>query len=272
MKIEERRTWMNGFDTFTDADIISFGSESCVVPVLDIYNHWDLFLKILKLDIRIKIVTPRVSQSEIADVINLLNKIVTLRRKIDLVVNDWGLFYYSYHNKNCFNIHIGRQLCRSLIDCPWHQEIMDNEVPSTQRIIKTYPFNGNNAADAGIFGVELNKVSNDIIFDHFDEKIEIAIHEDDYILTCGRTCLIKKIYPRKSCYDICDHKVHIDPVGKWLNYFDRNVPMTNYEKALLSNIALNGKKIVKPQENFNTIFSKNSKNIVLIKYQKEKRK
>lgn len=246
MKIEERVTWLNKIDMLSHADIISIGSEGCVVPVLDINNHWDLFLKILGLDNRVKIVTPRVSQSEISDVINLLDKIIALRRRLDVVVNDWGVFHYLY-SKDCFNIHIGRQLCRSLSDCPWHEEILNNEETSTQKIIKPFSINRRNLIDAGIFGIELNGIPSDMVFEGLDKKIEIAIHEDDYILSCGRTCLIKKIYPFNNCYDICDKKVPITPTGKWMSYFESNVPMSSYEAELLSNVSLNGKKVVRSQ-------------------------
>ena len=255
MLTEQRLIWVDQVKSqhFHDADIISFGSESCVIPFLDINNHWEAFLKLFDLKIRLKIVTPRISQSELSNTINLLFRIMTLRKPIDIVVNDWGILQFCFKNKDYFNIHIGRQLCRSLLDCPWHREILDKESSETSKIIASHPFSNMKKIKMlqvqGVKGLELNA-----LFKSFDLQpiidlnLEIAVHYETYLLTCGRTCLSKRIVPNGKCRSICEETFQLKPSGKWLNYFENREDFNDYEKSMLSDLAVNGKKATLPQK------------------------
>jgi len=255
MLIEQRLTWVDQVAArrSPDADIISFGSESCTIPFHDINNHWEAFLNLFDLGIRLKIVTPRISQSELSDTINLLHKIIALRRPIDIVLNDWGILQFCFQNKDYFNIHVGRQLCRSLLDCPWHQEILNNESNEVGEIIASHPFSNMEKIKAlhmqGVKGLELNA-----LFRRFNLQsiivldLEISVHSETYLLTCGRTCLSKRIVPGKECRNRCEEILQLEPSGKWLNYFENREIFNEYEKSMLSGLAINGKKVTLPQK------------------------
>lgn len=255
MLIEQRLIWVDQVSIrhSHDADIISFGSESCAIPFLDINNHWEDFLRLLDLGIRLKIVTPRISQNELSDTINLLCKIITLRRPIDIVLNDWGILQFCLKNKDYFNIHVGRQLCRSLLDCPWHAEILNNESTEVGEIIASHPFNNIRKIQElhiqGVKGVELNALFQSFNFHSIiDLNLEIAVQCESFLLTCGRTCLSKRIIPDRACRDICEESFQLEPTGKWHNYFENRESFNEYEKSMLSGLAISGKKATLPQK------------------------
>jgi hypothetical protein len=255
MLIEQRLTWVDQVVTnrSRNADIISFGSESCVIPFLDINNHWEVFLSLIDLGIRLKLVTPRISQSELPDTIHLLHKIIALRRPIDIVLNDWGIMQFCFQNKDRFNIHVGRQLCRSLLDCPWHREILDNESSDVGEIIASHPFSNMGKIKSlhiqGVKGLELNALSRSFNLQTvIDLDLEIAVQYETYLLTCGRTCLTKRIVPDRECRNLCEGIFQLEPSGKWLNYFENRDAFNGYEKTMLSGLAVNGKKVTLPQK------------------------
>lgn len=261
MLIEERKTWIHDWKLIdTTADIISFGSESCTIPVLEINNSWNMFLQIIGSDKRVKIVTPRISQSDISSMLNLLNKIITLRRKLDIVINDWGIFYFCLRNIEHFNIHLGRQLSRSLLDCPWHNEILNNEKKITQEILTKHLFDVDTLKENGVSGIELNRLLPEIYYDSFN-GLEISVHQNEYLLTCGKICLSKRIYPKKDCHELCNRRITIEPVGKWFGFFNNRVPFSDYEKSLLEGMNLTGKKVVMPQKNID--FSSSIYNVLI---------
>jgi len=252
---EQRLLWVDQVANHRshDANIISFGSESCAIPFLDINNHWDVFLNLFDLGVRLKVVTPRISQNELAETINLLSKIINLQREIDIVINDWGLLQFCLKNKDHLNVHIGRQLCRSLLDCPWHQEILDNESTEVGAIISSHPYSSVEKIKAlciqGVKGLELNALFRGFDFQPIlDFHLEIAVHLENYLLTCGRTCLSKRIITDKACFDICEEIFQLEPSGKWLNYFENREAFSGYEKSMLSGLAINGKKATLPQK------------------------
>lgn len=255
MLIEQRLMWIDKIENHlsSDADIISFGSESCITPFLDINDHWIAFIGLFDIGKRVKIVTPRITQNELTDTVNLLRKIITLHRTVDIVVNDWGLLQFCSEYSDYLNIHIGRQLCRSLLDCPWYQEILENESIDVRDIIASHPYKNIERIKMlqvrGMKGLELNALFQSFDFQPIiDLNIEIAAHCDTYLLTCGPTCLVKRIIPNKACQVICEENFQLKPSGKWLNYFENQEPFSDYEKSMINGLSLSGKKVTLPQK------------------------
>lgn len=255
MKNEYRYTWIDQIsnESLRQADIVSFGSESCLFPVFYIDGCWTLFLSLLKKSERLKIVTPRISQIDLRKTIELLERIFALNIPIDIVINDWGLLKYCFIRNNVFKIHIGRQLSRSLIDCPWHEEILENEKSSVQGIMKEHPFNSMRLIrifeEMGVVGIELNSLEEGMNL-HFllESNMELSIHEKNYLITCGRTCLAQKILQGIPCYELCDKQYELELAGKWLNVFQNQNEVNDYEKAMLNGLSVSGKKVMLPQK------------------------
>ncbi|MCL2050374.1 MAG: hypothetical protein FWG91_01385 [Lachnospiraceae bacterium] len=255
MLLEHRIIWIDKITKkhLSEADIISIGSESCVIPLTNIDSNWDFFMALSGMGKRLKIVTPRISQCDLKKTIKLIEKIISLRKAIEIVANDWGILYYCIEHKDLIGLHIGRQLCRSLFDCPWYQEILENESEDMANIISSHPYCSNEKIRTlykmGIKGIEINAISQRFDFEPLrNNNIEVAIHYDDYLLSCGRECLAKKIIPDKNCKEICEDNFALYPSGKWLDYFDTKKPFNNYEKSMLAGLSLSGKKVILPQK------------------------
>ncbi|MBS5842950.1 MAG: hypothetical protein KIC77_05650 [Clostridiales bacterium] len=254
MKTEFRYTWIDQISNeFLKADILSFGSESCIIPVLHIARYWSLFLSLLGKYERLKIVTPRIAQNELRETMDLLKRIFDLNIPIDIVVNDWGLLKYCSVKKNVFNIHIGRQLSRSLVDCPWHEEILKNEKINVQEIMREHPFNSTKMIktlkEMGVVGIELNSLERGMNLQFLlKSNLEVSIHEKNYLITCGRTCLAQKILQGIPCYELCDKQYELELAGKWFNVFQNQNEVNDYERAMLNGLSVSGKKVTLPQK------------------------
>lgn len=254
MLLEQRINWLNLENIGTDIDIISIGNEGCIIPFLHIEKRWNDFLNLIEAHKRVKVVLPRISQNDLSITINLLKKIWSLQRNVEVVLNDWGIIFFCVQHFFDMKIHIGRQLCRSLLDCPWKDEILQNEKNSVQRIISSHPYNDilklNGLKQKGIYGIEFNSIP------YFDEcnafktaQIETSIDSKTYLLTCGKNCLTKRITDNKECIEICDLPLDILPAGKWLGYFDNDKAYSEYEASLLKGLQVKGKSVLLPQYN-----------------------
>lgn len=255
MKNEYRYTWIDQISnrSMGEADIVSFGSEGCLVPVLHIDRCWPLFLTLLEKKERLKIVTPRISQNELRNVIDLLDRIFALNIPLDIVINDWGILKYCSIRKSVFKIHIGRQLSRSLVDCPWHDEILRNEKIGVQEIMKEHPFNSTRwiktFEEIGVVGIELNSLERGMNLNFlFGSNMEVSIHEKNYLVTCGRTCLAQKMVQNVPCHELCDKQYELVLAGKWCNVFQSQDEVSEYEKGLLNGLSVSGKKVLLPQK------------------------
>lgn len=254
MKNEYRYTWIDQIpdDGVKEADILSFGSESCIIPVLHIERCWSLFLSLIEKEKCLKIITPRIAQSEIKEIIDLIDRIFDLDISIDIVINDLGLLKYCSTRNNVFNIHIGRQLSRSLVDCPWHEEILKNEEIDVQEIMRGHPFNSENLIrilkGRGVRGIELNSLEGGMNLQSLREcDMELSIHEKNYLITCGRTCLAKRILQGVSCYELCDKQFELTLTGKWLSVFQNQNEVSDYERKILDGLSMRGKEVILPQ-------------------------
>lgn len=253
MLIEQRFIWIDKiFESQVKADIISFGSESCVMPLFYANEHWNKVRQLINRRGRVKVITPRVAQNELAGVVSLIEKLSMLQQKVDIVVNDWGILQLCATHKECLHIHLGRQLCRTLLDCPWHKEILENENSEVREIMRSHPYSNTEGLkrlqDKGVRGLELNAVfPNYDLQPIIDRNLEIAVHCESYLLTCGRTCLTKRIMEKHSCQNVCGLEFQLEPSGKWLNYFECNEPFDDYEKSMLDGMAFSGKKVTLPQ-------------------------
>lgn len=255
MRIEYRIPWIANLyaESVTSVDIISFGSESCLVPLLtqDISN---VLVDIQNKNITVKLVTPRIPQHEMHRLLKLLRTIQNRGVPVDIVVNDWGLFYYCSQFPEIFHMHIGRQLCRSLLDCPWNNEILSNESEAVAQVICGHPYTAKDRSEhllhKGVIGIEVNAATNDIrAFDDLrTHGLQVALHYDEYLLSCGAVCLARRLEPDMPCMRLCEKRFDAVPLGKWLNSFDNKVPFSTDEQLLLQGMQISGKKVLLPQK------------------------
>lgn len=253
MLLEQRMSWLDLEAVCPEVDIVSVGNESCMKPFLKIDKQWNDFLKLIDSELRVKVVLGRVAQSELEDTLCLLQKMLALQRNIEVVLNDWGIIHFCAHDNHLAKIHIGRQLCRSISDCPWYKEIVDNETTEIREIIESHPFSDidrmRTLRELRIQGLEINSVlSKETVDLLLETEMEIAINCDEYLLTCGRTCLSKRIIKDMSCEKECDQNINIIPSGKWLSYFENAKPFSTYEKMLLKDMSIKGKRVLLPQK------------------------
>jgi hypothetical protein len=242
----------NSDEFIEEAAIISFGSESCTRALPNLVDFDKAIDKIRRSGKAPKLVTPRVSQRDLESITLLLDHIVEKKMPIDIVINDWGILFYCLRHKDIFRSYLGRQLCRSLVDSPWVDNILRNEDPQIHELLEKHPFDDSNKLklfkDWELKGIELNQVHGieQSIFNIHSAGIKIFIHKDNYLLTAGKVCLAKKICGNKECKYICNIEFELEPTGKWLNFFKNQAEFSINEKEALSGMKVVGNKILMP--------------------------
>lgn len=255
MKLEYRIAWVDDINpaVYPNMDILGIGSESCPVPLFQ-QELPEKIAETIRQGMPVKLVTPRIAQKDINKMAGLLQAIQKKGHPIDIVINDWGLFYYCSKRKDLFHMHIGRQLCRSLLDCPWNEEIGHNETESVKGIIAGHPYADRGRLDYllenGVVGVELNTV---------DERLpaadkmraaglQTALHEENILLSCGAVCLAKRLDPDLPCKVLCKKRYQAHPESKWLDSLHNKVPFSAHESALLKGLQIQGNTVTLPQK------------------------
>lgn len=252
MIIEHRLRWFDHIytNTYEWADIISFGSESCPRALPDTESYDYLIELLCRKHILPKLVTPRVSQSELPDVIHLLDYIVDRNIPLDIVVNDWGILFYCLKRKDVFQVHIGRQLCRSLFDSPWAKYILHNENQDVVKFLKAHPYDDYTKLELirewGIKGVEINSFQeiSHSIQSLISFGLEVAIDVESSLLTAGKKCLARRICSAGDCSQICSQVYSIEPKKKWQGFFDNKENYKAIEKEALDGMMISGNRVL----------------------------
>lgn len=252
MIVEQRLRWFDQVfhDIYERADIISFGSEGCPGGLPD-RDSYDAITELLdRYHILPKLVTPRVSQYELPKVLQLLEHICMKNIPLEIVVNDWGILFYCLKKRDIFKIHLGRQLCRSLVDSPWADYIRRKEKDEVREWMKGHPYDDSVKLDLlkewGIKGLELNS------WDGLAASIEnllaagltIALEPESYLLTVGRVCLAKRICREQPCSGLCGLAFAIEPEKKWLGPLKNQVDLEEIEQKALRGMMVTGNRVL----------------------------
>lgn len=271
MLIEQRLRWFDQIynDSYEWADIISFGSESCPRALPDT-DSYDCIIELLcRRHILPKLITPRVSQNELPDVIHLLDYISNKNIPLDIVINDWGILFYCLARKDVFQIHLGRQLCRSLFDSPWSKYILQNEGNEIVELMKAHPYDDftklNLLKEWGIKGIEVNSF-HELKFSIqrlLSFGLEVVIDAESGLLTTGKACLARRICNKEECSKLCSQVYTIEPKKKWLGFFENQVDLEAIEEDALKGMMITGNRVLlKHKHSISTDFDRN--NIVIV--------
>lgn len=238
---------------FDGINIISVGSEMCI----HLFPNSDSLKKILLICKEkgkiAKCVFPRIDAFSVSKMDEIMEILIDANQDIQVVINDWGCLQYSRDFSGKIEFYLGRQLTRSIVDCPWYESVIEGEDDDIKRDLLQIPFyfqeKLNMLHEYGISGFELNSIKD------VEESIsvlsrlgwKISVHLNEYLLTCGKNCISQRILKSECDCGLCMEKIYLNPIQKWKNLLDTKEQFTEYEKKLLFKMYARGKAVYLPQ-------------------------
>lgn len=221
MVIEKRFYDYNGIlNTPTDDEvgIISFGSEGCINRLPTESELVKILTYCKERRISAKCVFPRLGVFDIPIAERLLDVLYQSNQSVQIVINDIGCLYYCKKFMDRITIFLGRQLSRSIVDCPWYRNVLLHESEEMKMNLMQLSFNFKEKQELlleyGVKGLEINTVLGVEESAKYlaDFGFLLSIHVNDYLLTCGRNCLSKKIIGDVQQCDACLKTARLTPL------------------------------------------------------------
>lgn len=182
---------------------IAIGSEVCPAHFLRKANN-DAINEAAKQKKSIRLVTPIVPQKYLDEIYNIICSLPTHSK---VTFNDYGLLYKCRELIASSKIIpvLGRIITRSLIDCPWYEDIVKDD----SQYIDIFKKNNMHfeakiefLRDWGIKEIEVNNCPQESL-DYFHKKrINVAQYSTYNLLSVSRTCFCSKLAgkPTLECY------------------------------------------------------------------------
>ena len=240
-----------------DVDCISLGDEGCVYRLPDPFTLKKILLSLLSIKVKPRLVTPKVGESELEIVLQLVKTAAEFGDRIDLIVNDLGVLQFSIEIASKMNIYFGRVFARSIIDCPWYQFILRKEIPEVRDGFTKHAYDHKEKIDLlrsyNIKGIEVNNLSGieKSILQITRNNTEVNAHYGRRLLTLGRGCITARHFDLgiKKCLSVCGTEFQLDWDGLWLSSSQSDVQTSEVHKRLLHGAVVNGNRVLAPCTN-----------------------
>lgn len=222
---------------------VVLGDEGCIYRALD--DNWRIiFQKAIDDGFSVRYLTPIVPQKHV-DELFLRIKDFASKAKFKVTFNDYGLLYM------CRDLIVrdkiipvaGRIITRSVLDCPWHKRLFENEPIELSQTMANYSFTHRAKyaflKDYGIKEIELNlRESGDLNLVKKQGMI-LTGYLSNAIVSVGRHCFTARWYglQKPGCRDDfrCKNRLTINPEQIWgkrrLMYEEANAEMKHYFKG-----------------------------------------
>lgn len=204
-------------------DGIVIGDECCIHKILN-FNWKDIVVQLEQSGYMIRFVTPFVPEKYMDDLYTLLFRLCKIK-KFKVTFNDFGFLYKCRKLAESGKITpvMGRVITRSIIDCPWHENILAYEDLSLKNAVTGYSAIHNIKWEVfkqyGACEAELNFAMTEAT-DYFKNKgVYITCYADNLLVSIGRHCYSARWYglDQKNCWNQpeCQNKLSISLDKKW---------------------------------------------------------
>lgn len=234
-----------------DVTIIGFGDEGCLRKIPNISKCKEIYKEIINLGYRAHFVTPKLTQTKIANIIEFLHNIEDIKESLILTVNDFGLLYeLKKNNIKPKELLLGRFISREICDVPWGKNILDEDMLMRSKVESNSiadPYKIDFFASYGVGGVE-TFLHKDLLasYNYFKKKgYQTYCHIGNSLVSYSRICqtLQYKNVCNKSCIDECNIPIPIrlskiqSPNGE-LEEVPRYIRTKDLDMYLLGNLLL----------------------------------
>lgn len=217
MEIEVRVKSYEMYNMLLDSECqrISFGSEGCyyLLPAED--EMREMIISAKEKNKIFKLVTPKVPETAYATVLSLIN-VLDEYDNTEVTINDWGIL--SRLNLKKVKIYIGHMLNWTMESCPWHKNIMRDEIETIKHLGEALNFDCNYKIQMlrkyKVSGIETDyHKSAESSFENLEKNgIEIITHYNVISLSFSRTCPTAKYHELTfpDCVEFCRNEEKID--------------------------------------------------------------
>lgn len=279
MEIELRLTNHNEIDKAIEANIdcVGIGDEGCIYRIPKDNELRKILEKAIKKNIRPRIVTPRVAHREFEIISHIIRVISEYGEKVDVIVNDIGVLALCNEIETGMGIYFGRQIVRSIFDCPWYDLILKGENESVKNEFSRHGFDHKEKFNLmkrfRVRGIEVNNISEitSSINRIASNEISVGIHLGRSLLAVGRDCITSRHIGLKpeECAGLCGKEFEIEWDGLWLSPTENDVPTKCEHKQRLAGAVVKGNRVLKPGTNSINDAKKASADIVIIEQESD---
>ncbi len=177
---------------------------------------------------------------------------------LNIVVNDWGTLHYLVSQQNLPHVSfsLGRQLVYSLMNCPWYEDILQNE---TDDIRKAY-LQVNVDSDSILallqqYGVkeidlDMGPGMQESIQSLRKEGIAINAFLDYAMASMSRSCHTVRAYNESvgNCGYLCNEAIYIEPRQRWNRFEDTMIRIAKENRQKLGELIVYGNIVVQNKE------------------------
>ncbi len=233
-------------------DCIGIGDEGCLYRMPDVKSLKEIIEAAIKKNIRPRLVTPRVAQRGLKKVINMMEMLSHYDGRIDIIVNDLGVLELCREMVPDTDIYFGRQIARSIFDCPWYdfilkgekQNIIDDlsrhsyDQQAKYKLLKTLRVKGIEINFASEITVSLKRIT--------ANGFNISIHLESNLLTAGRECVTARHLGLRpmECSAQCKREYEIEWDGIWQSPTLNDVPADLEHKQCLAGAYVRGNRVL----------------------------
>lgn len=238
---------------------IVIGSEGCIYNALR-NEYFNIAKLAAERQLRIRFITPFVPDKYMEQIYEKIERLSELSQ-IKVTFNEFGLLNKCKELIESSKIIpvLGRMLTRSIIDCPWYDELLQDEEGITQQAVLGYNFKHESKIrflkKYHIEEIEINYNKNfSEELEYFNNNgIEITCHSN-MLLSIGRVCFTAKCYemtyPTCLQEELCNKTINISLVKGWnhnqlVNQLDSDISKVYRNMYFKCNIVYQKCKITK---------------------------
>lgn len=245
MRIEYRISNVDEIKDFMEYIVI--GNEGCVYSFLSGKNN-EIVKKAVEHTLNIRVLTPLIPDGYIDKVYNRIMQWTQYNQNMKITFNDFGLLYKcaSLISEHKITPVCGRIISRSIIDCPWYKELLQDEKEEIKSAILNYNFLHNSKIEFikcfGMSEIELNyhAIYKEALLYLDQQNIKLTTH-NNVLLSVGRVCFSarwhEKPYPDCINEDICSKILKIRRGEAWVNW---NESRNNSNAPLFQELCVRG--------------------------------
>lgn len=231
-------------------NIISYGDEGCIKKFDKASTIIEYANQIQKSGIAFKLITPRLAEDDFGDFINLVDELAASINNFQITLNDFGALHYIKKYGDKVQRCLGRQLVRSLSDCPWCDEIIRNESDENKKLLRQVGFISDYKTmffkEYNIKGIEINPYKYHDISYKKQSDVIVMEHYGRTLLSIGRECPTANHYNEsmENCSRSCQKEITIRPTGVYKSPMENNVKCQDKFKNRIGILTIRGKRVL----------------------------
>lgn len=232
---------------------VVLGDEGCVHKAL--HERWSILLKrAVEQGKEVRFITPMIPDKYCSSMYDYIKEMCSLTT-LKVTFNDYGFLFMCkplIQEKKIIPV-IGRVLTRSMLDCAWHEKLLEGEEEEQAQILRKHSLLHSNKLDLlqeiGVQEVELNIESYESVKELQKQGIHCICYGNNSMISMGRICYAARWHhmnvPECVNSKICFERLHFELEEMWGNEKLMYEKPTPTMKGYLDNSYIEGNTVYK---------------------------